>query len=199
MSFRGTLHMHGLVNRSIQCFLRDTYGLQSWLAVADAAGVGPQGFEAMLHYDDAVTDVTLDAAARVLTKPRDALLEDIGTYLVQREALRRLLRFAGADYVEFLHSLEEMPDRIRLAIPELVLPELVLREPAPGQFRVLCRGGRGAYVGVIVGALRAMADDYGALAVIDLARPGGSEISVDLLDSHYAEGRRFDLAHPVAG
>ena len=73
--------MHGLVNRSLQCFLRDTYGTATWERVAQTAGVGPEGFEAMLRYDDRVFDRTLDAAARVLERPGmtearlDALLE----------------------------------------------------------------------------------------------------------------------------
>ena len=48
--------MHGLVNRSLQCFLRDTYGAPLWDRLAEGVGVGPQGFEAMLVYDDGLTD-----------------------------------------------------------------------------------------------------------------------------------------------
>ena len=48
--------MHGLMNRSIQCFLRDTYGAGCWRSVAQDIGIGADGFEAMLLYDDALTD-----------------------------------------------------------------------------------------------------------------------------------------------
>ena len=41
--------MHGLVNRSVQCFLRDTYGADLWAAVAAEAGVAPEGFEALMQ------------------------------------------------------------------------------------------------------------------------------------------------------
>ena len=58
--------MHGLMNRSIQCFLRDTYGAGCWRSVAQDIGIGADGFEAMLLYDDALTESTLDAAARHL-------------------------------------------------------------------------------------------------------------------------------------
>ena len=37
--------MHGLINRSIQLFMRDTYGEERWRSVARAAGIGPEGFE----------------------------------------------------------------------------------------------------------------------------------------------------------
>ncbi len=71
-------------------------------------------FEAMLHYEDALTERLLDAVAAEIGVPREAVLEDIGTYLVSNpnvEALRRLLRFGGENFVEFLHSLDELPDR----------------------------------------------------------------------------------------
>ena len=45
--------MHGLINRAIQCFLRDTYGADLWAQVAEASEIGVEGFEAMLDYPDA--------------------------------------------------------------------------------------------------------------------------------------------------
>jgi hypothetical protein len=44
--------------------------------------------------------------------------------------------------------------------------------------------------------LRTMADDYGALAVVESSAPDGdrTEVRVVLLDHAFAEGRRFDLA-----
>ena len=47
--------MHGLINRSFQCFLRDTYGVSLWATVAEAAGLPAEGFEAMMNYDDGLT------------------------------------------------------------------------------------------------------------------------------------------------
>ena len=71
--------MHGLINRSIQCFLRDTYGPAIWRCVVDVAGLGFDSFEPLLTYDAAMTDAVIDAAARVLRRPRETVLEDLGT------------------------------------------------------------------------------------------------------------------------
>lgn len=191
--------MHGLVNRSIQCFLRETYGPAVWEAIADAAGLPSQGFEAMLHYDDPVTEVLLDVAALRLRTPRDALLEDLGTFLVSRESLRRLLRFGGIDYADFLQSLAELPERVRLAIPDLDFPVLALAEDAPGHYRLDCGGGWPGFARVMAGVLRAMADDYGALVLIDRAGAADADVSIELLDMTYATGRSFALARPEAG
>ena len=90
--------MHGLINRSIECFLRDTYGAETWGAVTREAGLGFDSFEPMLTYECALTEAVITTAAHLLKRSRETLLEDFGTYLVSHpnlEALRRLLRFGG--------------------------------------------------------------------------------------------------------
>lgn len=190
--------MHGLINRSLQSFLRDTYGPALWSDVAEKAGVAPEGFEAMLTYDDGLTDLVLAAATDLLGKPRDALLEDLGMFLVSLEPLRRLLRFGGVNYVDFLHSLDELPDRARLAVTDIGLPELELSTQGHASFTLCVGPGHSGFVPVFAGILRAMADDYGAFALVDIADPGGETnlIRIELLETQFASGRAFDLARP---
>ena len=64
--------MHGLINRSIQCFLRDTYGVSSWSAIARAAGLGFDNFEPLLIYDTALTESVIEAAAQHLQSIRQS-------------------------------------------------------------------------------------------------------------------------------
>lgn len=194
--------MHGLINRSIQCFIRDTYGTNAWQEVAYRADVDLHGFEAMLTYDDELTEAVLRSAAEALRKPREVLLEDLGTYLISHpnlERLRRLLRFGGATFEEFLHSLDELPDRSRLAVPELDLPELELEQGEEDSFRLLCTWKREGFGHVMLGLLRALADDYGALVYLEYLGGGaGTEIiNICLLDSGFSSGRDFDLAASI--
>jgi Haem-NO-binding len=191
--------MHGLVNRAVQCFLRDTYGHDVWLRVARDAGVPAAGFEPMALYDLSVTEAVLTAAARTLNRPREAVLEDMGTYLVSHktvEALRRLLRFGGVTFTDFLLSLEDLPDRTRMALPDLMLPRMALYEEGADLFRLTVHADVIGAGYVLLGLLRAMADDYGALVLLDHAgKVDGAEVlQINLLDGSFAEGRRFDLA-----
>ncbi|MGC9418264.1 MAG: heme NO-binding domain-containing protein [Rhodovulum sp.] len=191
--------MHGLINRAIQCFLSDIYGAECWSHVAHTAGVEPGGFEAMLTYEDALTDAVLDAAADRLGLPREMLLEDMGTYLVSNkdfEALRRLLRFGGENFLEFLFTIDDLPERARLAVPDLELPDIELTEDAAEGFVIHVRGGWPGVEFVLQGMLRAMADDYGALALLDVIdrRPGHAVLTVSLLDAEFHAGRSFSLA-----
>lgn len=191
--------MHGLINRSIQGFLRDTYGAAIWSQVTREARLGFDSFEPMLIYDSAVTGAVLAAAAKVLNRPVDGVLEDLGTYLVSHpntEAVRRLLRFGGVTFDDFLHSLEDLPERARLALPDLDLPELDLSEVNYAHYRLTIRSPFAGMAQVMVGLLRAMADDYGALVLLDLAeaRQGEEDVMIQLLDHRYSSGRAFDLA-----
>ena len=111
--------MHGLINHSFQRYMCDSYGQDAWLAVAVGAGVSPPTFEPMLTYDDAITPAVLDAMAAVLHRTWAEVMEDIGAHLVSHpktEAVRRLLRFGGMNFEDFLHSLDDLPDRARLEV-----------------------------------------------------------------------------------
>lgn len=193
--------MHGLINRALQSFLTDTYGALLWQRVCRSAALGPEGFEPLLIYDDALTDAVIAAATKQLAKPREAVLEDLGTYLVSHpntQGLRRLLRFGGVSFVDFLHSIEDLPEHGRLGVPDLDLPDLALVEVSDAAFTLLVSPLFFGTGHVAVGLLRAMADDYGALAVLEHAglRQGREAVSILLLDQSFSPGRSFDLARP---
>lgn len=193
--------MHGLIARTFQCFLQDTYGHAAWQDITTAAIFEAGDFEAMLDYDTRTVEGVLDAAVAHLDKPRDAMLEDIGTYLIthpHNEGLRRLMRYGGVDFIDFLHSLEDLPGRAQLAVSDLVLPELELSDSSPGQFLLSCLRSQREMPGfghVLVGVLRAMADDYGALVTLDHrgVLDGAEIIDITVVEASFSEGRAFEL------
>lgn len=191
--------MHGLINRSIQCFLRDTYGAPVWTAVAREAGLGFDSFEPMLSYDAALTEAVIAAAVQLLGRPRDTVLEDLGIYLVSHpngQALRRLLRFGGVTFADFLHSLEDLPGRARLALSDMDLPLLELTDHSGTDYCIRCHATLPGTGHVLAGILRAMADDYGTLCLVDhRGLQGGAEvIGVTLAAAAFTAARPFDLS-----
>ncbi|MCA0203214.1 MAG: heme NO-binding domain-containing protein [Proteobacteria bacterium] len=208
--------MHGLVNKALQSFISDAFGAAVWRDVAQHAGItqllGADGFEAMQSYDDALTEAVLDSAVVLLRRPRDSLLEDLGTYLISHERmepLRRLLRFGGVSFTDFLYSLDELQGRSHLAVPDLALPDLALSEAGADSFLLTCSDGPVGFGHVMVGILRALADDYGALVVLEhrgIRRTDGADgppgtvelIEIEVHDPAYHAGRRFDLATEAA-
>lgn len=193
--------MHGLINRSIERFVHDTYGETTWQDAMRRLDLGMIEFEPMMTYDDELTVKLMAELAQVLGRSEADILEDVGTYLVSHpnfESLRRLLRFGGVTFVDFLHSLDDLPERARLAVSDLNLPDLELREITAEYFcltvhsqQIQMRG----FSHVVMGLLRAMADDYGALVLLDVKENQGwhETIQIKLLETAFASGREFDL------
>lgn len=190
--------MHGLINWSIQCFVRDTYGDSAWSGALATADIEFTNFEALMHYEDALTYQVVDAACVQIGKPQDAFLEDLGTYLCTHpklEAVRRLLRFGGETFPEFLCSLDDLADRTHLAVPDLEMPRLSLRSTSPGNVSLRCTSKYPFFGHVMVGILRAMADDYGMLVLLEYQGRNETEdmIAIQMLEAGFSQGREFTL------
>lgn len=188
--------MHGMVNRSIEYFLRSTYGDVVWQEIARIAGIDLAGFNGMLHYPTRVTVALLRSSAQVLGKSGFEILEDTGAWLVRLEAMRRLLRFSGGEFLEFVFALEELPGRARLVLPDLDIPPLIITQPEPELFLISGPGWQAGLPWIISGALRGMADDYGVLALIEPSQKG---VEMRVMMQEYAQSRPFDFALPTSG
>jgi hypothetical protein len=194
--------MHGLIICSIQNFVCDTLGRTVWADVTQRAGAGSTDFEAMLIYEDDLALRLMDAASLSTGRSCADMLEDLGTYLVSTprlEGVRRLLRFGGVDFAEFLHSLDDLPGRARLAVSDLELPGMMLEDVGDGVFVLWCGGTVPGFGSVMMGVLRVIADDYGALVLLDHAPldDGEGRVTITLIDAGFAEGRSFDLGAVV--
>jgi hypothetical protein len=188
-------YMDALLLRSLQSYVIDTFGAARWQTVCRRAELPVDTFEPMLWYEPGTADHIAQVVATILRRPVEAVWEDVGIHLVthpDREGVRRLLRFGGVSYADFLHSLEELPGRARLALPDLEVPDITLSEVGEDRFELRCQSHLRATQRVLVGLLTAMADDYGALCVIEPA--GDDRTSISVLDRRHAKARRFDLA-----
>lgn len=191
--------MHGLIFRTLEAYVSDRFGPEKWAQAVAGADLPVTRFEAMLQYDPAYLPKLLASAARVLDRPEAVILEDLGTYLVTHQnhaSVRRLMRFGGETFCELLLSLDDLPGRTRLAVTGLDLPQVEVQQTTNGMFAIQCRGKPQGFGHVLVGLLRAMADDYGSLAVLEHRgqRDGGEVIEVAVIDAAFADDRGFSLA-----
>ena len=191
--------MHGMINRALQGFLVETYGADIWAEIRSQADLGFADFEAMLHYDDTQTLAVFQAAVDLLHQNPNALLEDLGTFLITHpplDPLRRLLRFSGGSFAEFVLSLDELADRGRMAMPDIEMPEITVTQIDAETYALRAMWKMPGIGPILLGALRAMADDYGALALVHLdgMDDGGECLRIVVHDAHHAAGRSFVLA-----
>ena len=191
--------MHGMINRALQGFIVETYGKDVWAEVRTLADLRFEEFEAMLQYDDTLTVACFTAVTQTMLLDQSTVLEDLGTFLITHpplDPLRRLLRFGGSSFTEFVLSLDELAERGRLAMPDIEMPEIIVIEEGPSQFRLRARWKLPGVGPILLGALRAMADDYGALAFLSLDGVDGKDecLRIEVHDTNHAEGRHFVLA-----
>lgn len=182
--------MHGLINRFIEEFLRARYGDALWREVAGDCAADPRGFHSWRTQPKALTGQLVTRAAARIGVRLDDLAEDAGGWLAQCESIRRLLRFGGRDYGEFLASIDQLPGRAEMVVPGLGLPALSVVEDGPDRVRLRVIGGHRLWTCVLAGLLRQMADDFGALALISRR---GATVIVEVPEREFAEGRSFAL------
>lgn len=192
--------MHGLINRGLQSFVLRIYGIDIWEDICADAGLGFNNFETMLSYDDILTEQVLDGICAATRRKRADILEDFGTYIVSEHctpAVKKLLRLGGETFVEFLHSLEDVYDRVQIAIPDLETPTMRLEMRSSVEYVLRYEFYKCGYGAVFLGLLRAMADDYGSLVTIAHETRSFSGIDKDIFYIHlYRDGsqKRIDRA-----
>lgn len=178
--------MNGLVDRGIIEFLEATYGAPfAQRVVADVAHAEGQSADEVRGLG---RKVLAEASGRLVKAPSE-MLEDLGGWLTRIEAIRRLLRFSGRDFPDFLLSLEELPDRAHLVLPRLSLPRLSVGRDGHGVLVALLPPDPD-WQALLIGLIRGMADDHGALCLISAE---GARIRVDIWDAQFAEGKGFTL------
>lgn len=184
--------MHGMINRGLQGFVHDYYGAKKWEEVCVAANLPFYSFETLVQYDDDVTSRLLETLCVILDRSKHDILEDFGTYVVTDERLlgiRRLLRFGGETYVDFLMSLEDVSARFKVAMPFLQAPTLTVEERTDKDYSVHYEYCKPGYGPVLLGLLRAMADDYEALVTIDHCEKLKGPVQRDRFDVRLHEKR----------
>lgn len=185
-----------MINRSLESFLRTTYGDAAWVDILQQAGVEQRDFLVMNGARDQATRRVVFGAARYLGKSPGETLEDMGAWMVRLESIRRLLRFSGPDFVEFVRSLDELPGRARMVLPDVPPHELTVVQSGPQDYRITAQRLPAGWIWALAGVLRGMADDYGTLALILVA---GNWIDLSIALEEHAASRPFDLSPSRAG
>ncbi|MDO5656882.1 MAG: heme NO-binding domain-containing protein [Paracoccus sp. (in: a-proteobacteria)] len=182
--------MHGLILYCIEMFIRDRRGDSAWADVAQSGGFERHGFDAFRHYPpDTLARLIGAGSARLGLEPSE-FLDDLGQWLTMIEQVRRILRFSGSCYADFILALEYLHLRGEMTLPGLDLPQIRAARRGAGGFRLEIGDGPPEWAAVICGITRAMADDFGALACVSAE---GRLIEIEISDDAFSPGRDFSL------
>lgn len=120
--------MYGLVNMAIQQLVLDKYDAPTWERIKAEADVDIDTFISLEAYPDSVTYQLVGAASRVLNTPAETLLEAFGEYWVLytgKAGYGYLMDPSTSTMTEFLVSLNQLHQRIRMTFPHLNPPHMV--------------------------------------------------------------------------
>lgn len=179
--------MHALINRAVDEFLRETY------PAALSHTPQPSGVRPLSGKNDdrlRFSQTRIAQAADALGKTPADLLEDLGAWLARQEPVRRLLRFSGRDFREFVSRLDELPGRARLVMPDLALPGFAVTVDTSGNLILTLMQPDDGVLALLAGIVRAMADDYGALGLIFVE---DGRILIEITEDAFTQGREFQL------
>lgn len=185
--------MDRLVYSAVEGFLNDVYG-GSFCARVVERTLNDETRSRARPNSQAGAVAVMAAAAEELNKSLTELWEDLGAWLAQRKSIRRLLRFSGRDFADFLFGLPEFPDYVRLVVPDASIPPMTVL-PKTDMVQIIVHHPGVEWQHVMTGLVRAMADDYGVLGLVSSEEDG---IAVQISDEAFAEAREFRLAAGVA-
>jgi len=86
-------------------------------------------------------------------------------------------------------------------LPELDVPEIEVTHQNDGYYQLTCRPSFPGEGYALMGVLRAMADDYGALVMLEHGGwkdTGEEQITINVLEMSFSDGRDFALSAGLA-
>ena len=110
--------------------------------------------------------------------------------------MRRLLCFGRENYEAFLISLDELNERSEIALSGLALPALRIERHSGAFHHLVVAPEWLGFAALMIGILRVLADDYGALVWTEPIEPlrRMCRIEIKILDASLSAWRQFVLA-----
>ncbi|MGI9408972.1 MAG: heme NO-binding domain-containing protein [Hyphomicrobiaceae bacterium] len=152
--------MYGMVNDAVRTFIVNNHGDEAWNKICDDAGVTTREFEQLLTYDDDITYRLVGAISKHLGADAAQVLEVFGQYwpeYAKGTAVGNLIKFGGECFVDTLQSLDEMHQRVKIAMPDLKPPSFELETISDGNYRLHYFSEREGLAPMVVGLLHGLA------------------------------------------
>jgi hypothetical protein len=151
--------MYGMINNALEDFVTQRLGEDTWLRLADAAGVEDGIFVSLETYPDDVTFALVGGAATALGLTVEAFLVDFGRHWIayaKRTAYRPLLE-GPLNFTEALTGLDDMHKIIRRTLPNVKTPFFRFSVSPTGGTLRYC-SSRSGLAPFVVGLLHGLAE-----------------------------------------
>lgn len=177
--------MYGMVNEGIRSFIEKNHGPEAWTAICKKVGLDRSEFERMSSYEDSVTYDLVGAICEHTEMQVDEVLKIFGTYwieFVSNSNFGSLLRLAGNTFVERVNGLDDMHDRILMAMPHLKPPSFELEQMGENSYHLSYYSDREGLVPMVVGLLHGLAAESGEKIEVKYITPKSATFDHDVFE-----------------
>ena len=151
--------MYGMVNHGVQTLIIEKFGQADWEDICRMVGLSDTNFEGMITYPDSITYDLVGAISKKYDMPPDQVLDIFGDFWVDYSSetvIGKLFDFGGREIMEFLDSLNEMHERIKLSMPHLKPPIFEFEEGEANTHVLHYSSDREGLEPMVVGLLRGL-------------------------------------------
>lgn len=131
--------MYGMIHRGLREMVIEARGKETWAAIEDAVGTGPEHMISAGSYDDELTTAMIRMAAEQLGKAPSECMRDFGRYWIlfaERGPYGAMMDFTGRDLSDFIRNLDRMHQALKEVMPSAEMPSMRLTSELPGYLRV---------------------------------------------------------------
>ncbi len=162
--------MYGMVNDAVRTFIVQNHGEAAWATICDDANVTTREFEQLLTYDDDVTYRLVGAISKHLGADASQVLEVFGQYwpeYAKGTAVGNMIKFGGDSFIDTLESLDEMHQRVKIAMPDLRPPSFELEPVDDENYRLHYFSEREGLAPMVVGLLHGLAAQHEVVVQVE--------------------------------
>lgn len=151
--------LYGLVNKAIEDYVSQEFGVETWEKILERAAVAAEVFISIESYPDEWTYKLVNAASEVLGLPADTILIAFGEYWIrftEREGYGHLLTSCGRNLPQFLKSLDNLHSHAGLIFPQSRMPSFKCVELGPDLLQVDYFSERPGLGPMVIGLLKGL-------------------------------------------
>lgn len=170
--------MYGLLLDTIQKFIREKYGENSWANIRRRAKLSNHWFVTHEVYPESLIPTLVDAAAEELGEDRDNVMRMFGEYFAQnigRYGYARLLRVLGRNLRDFLNGLVDLHEYLRFSYPNMSPPAFFTANETPEGLHLHYITKREGFLCYVMGQMRTIGRIYGKQLEITLLSKNETE------------------------
>ncbi|XP_067655765.1 soluble guanylate cyclase 89Db-like [Haliotis asinina] len=149
--------MYGMLLESIQHYVQEFYGLDSWQQILEHAGMKNMIFSTHKVYkDEIMVNLATSCSAVLQDRNVDEYMYYFGQCFVdfcRHYGYDKVLRVAGRHYRDFLNGIDNLHETIRFSYPKLQSPSFIVEMEDSGGCVLTYRSKRVGFVYYVTGQL----------------------------------------------